>query len=55
MKRKYEAPKAELLAFEMKDVITTSGFIFDWELPSIDLGDGNGDWEWSEDGAILKI
>lgn len=49
MKKAYISPEAEVLSFEKEDVITSSG-PFDWELPPIDLGDGNGDWEWSEDG-----
>ena len=53
MKKNYMAPKAVLVAFAKKDVITSSGFIFDWELPEIDLG-GDG-WIWEEDGGILKL
>ena len=29
-------------------LITASGYLFDWNLPSIDLG-GEG-WQWSENG-----
>ncbi len=53
MKKNYEAPEAEVLTFAKEDVITSSGNIFDWELPSIDLGNGDGGWEWSFDD-ILK-
>ena len=52
MKKNYETPKAEILAFAKEDVITSSG-IFDWELPKIDLG-GDG-WIWNEDGGIFKV
>ena len=48
MKKTYLSPKAEIVAFEKQDVITSSGFLFDWNLPSIDLG-GEG-WQWSENG-----
>ena len=47
--KNYVAPEAEVLTFAKEDVITSSG-PFDWNTPSIDLGGGNGDWEWSEDG-----
>ena len=46
MKKTYTAPKAEVVTFAKEDVITTSGFIFNWETPSIDLGGGN--WSWDE-------
>ena len=49
MKKEYISPEAEVLTFAKEDVITSSG-PFDWDLPTIDLGGGNGDWEWSEDG-----
>ena len=52
MKKNYDAPKAEVVTFAKEDVITSSGFLFDWELPSIDLG-GDG-WTWSEDG-VFKV
>ena len=52
MKKNYTAPLAEIVTFAKEDVITSSGFLFDWELPSIDLG-GEG-WTWSEDG-IFKV
>ena len=51
MKKNYIAPKAEVLAFAKEDVITASGdTLFDWDMPSIDLG-GDG-WSWSEDGEF---
>ena len=54
MKKKYVAPEAEVVTFAKEDVITSSGFIFDWDLPTVDLG-GGGDWIWSEDGTTLKL
>ena len=49
MKKAYEAPVAEVVTFAKEDVITSSGNIFDWETPSVDLGGdftwGNGAWE----------
>ena len=55
MKKKlYVAPEAEVLTFAKEDVITSSG-PFDWDLPTVDLGGGNGDWEWSEDGDVLTL
>ena len=56
MKKIYLSPKAEVISFAKEDVITSSGFLFDWDLPSIDLGgNGDGDWSWSEDGDVLKL
>ena len=56
MKKTYLSPKAEVITFAKEDVITSSGFLFDWDLPSIDLGgNGDGDWSWSEDGDVLKL
>ena len=54
MKKNYEAPKAEVVSFAKEDVITASGgnSIFDWDMPTIDLG---GDWVWSEDSEALKM
>ena len=54
MKKNYDAPKAEVVAFAKEDVITASSgnTLFDWETPSIDLG-GDG-WTWNEDG-VFKI
>ena len=47
MKKPYEAPMAEVVAFAQEDVITSSGNIFDWETPPVDVGnDGNGDFNW---------
>ena len=55
MKKLYISPEAEILTFAKEDVITASGdSIFDWHLPSIDLG-ANGDINWSEDGEVLKM
>ena len=53
MKKEYLAPKAEVVTFAKDDVITSSGFLFDWDLPTIDLG-GSG-WNWSEDGEVLRM
>ena len=53
MKKNYEAPKAEVVSFAKKDVVTSSGFIFDWNLPEIDLG-GDG-WIWDENGGIFRL
>ena len=45
---------AEVLTFAKEDVITASGDqIFDWQLPTIDLGSGN--MNWSEDSDVLKM
>ena len=53
MKKNYIAPKAEVVTFAKEDVITASGnTIFDWDMPTIDLG---GDFTWSEDGEALKM
>ena len=54
MKKMYQAPKAEVLTFAKEDIITTSGNILgmDWNLPSIDLG--NPEWNWDE-GLIFKV
>ena len=53
MKKNYIAPKAEVVSFAKEDVITASGdTIFDWDMPTIDLG---GDWVWSEDSGALKM
>ena len=52
-KKNYLSPKAEVVTFAKEDVITSSGFLFDWGLPSIDLG-GN-DWNFSEDSEVLKM
>ena len=53
MKKNYIAPKAEVVSFAKEDVITASGnTIFDWDMPTIDLG---GDFVWSEDGEALKM
>ena len=53
MKKNYIAPKAEVVTFAKEDVITGSGFLFDWDLPEIDLG-GEG-WTWSENGGEFKL
>ena len=44
MKNNYTAPKAEVVTFAKEDVITSSGTIFDWNLPSVDLGDKDYTW-----------
>ena len=54
MKKTYIAPKAELVRFAKEDVITSSGYIFEWETPSVDVG-GGFDWDtgkspWKVDG-----
>lgn len=55
MKKVYVSPEAEILAFAKEDVITASG-PFDWNTPTTDaMGDGNGDWEWSEDGNSFNF
>ena len=51
-KKMYAAPEAEVLTFAKEDVITSSR---DWELPSIGLGGGDGDWNWSEDGDFFNF
>ena len=53
MKKIYDKPKAEILQFAEKDVITSSGNLFDWETPEIDLG-GEG-FYWSEDGSVFSV
>ena len=52
-KKEYTAPKAESIAFVKADVITASGYLFDWNLPSVDLG-GDG-FVWDENGQVLKM
>ena len=53
MKKNYIAPKAEVVIFAKEDVITASGdTVFDWDMPTIDLG---GDFTWSEDSEALKM
>ena len=52
MKKNYLSPKAEVISFAKEDVITSSGFLFDWDLPSIDLG---GNVNWSEDGNSFEF
>ena len=56
MKKNYISPEAEVLTFAKEDVITASGDqIFDWHLPTIDLGANGGDINWSEDSDVLKM
>ena len=45
MKKQYIAPTAEIVSFAKEDVITSSGYIFDWNTPSVDLGGGGFDWD----------
>ena len=52
MKKIYDEPQAEILHFAEKDVITSSGNLFDWETPEIDIG-GEG-FYWSEDGSVFS-
>ena len=52
MKNNYTAPKAEVVTFAKEDVITSSGTIFDWNLPSVDLGDK--DYTWGEENSIWQ-
>lgn len=51
MKKKYFSPEAELLSFGKEDVITSSG----WNTPTVDVGNGDGDWNWSVDGEVLRL
>jgi hypothetical protein len=48
MKRKYEYPEMEIIEFDTKDVITTSGVSDDDFLNGldhvIDINNGNGGW-----------
>ena len=53
MKKTYLAPEAEVLTFAKEDVITSSGTLFDWDLPVIDLD--NGSWNWNEDTNQMKM
>ena len=54
--KNYISPKAELLIFAKEDVITASGDqLFDWQLPTVDLGANGGDINWSEDDEVLKM
>ena len=55
MKKQYIAPKAELVRFAKEDVITSSGFIFDWNTPSIDLGSGGFDWDTSKSPWKIEL
>lgn len=50
MKKPYTTPVAEIVTFAKEDVITSSGNIFDWETPSVDLGGGN--WTWDEGTSV---
>ena len=45
MKKTYTAPVAEVVTFAKEDVITSSGTLNDWNLPTVDLG---GDYTWGE-------
>ena len=44
MKKTYEAPVAEVVTFAKEDVITSSGYIFNWDTPSM----GMGGFSWDE-------
>ena len=55
MKKQYSAPEAEIVTFAKEDVITSSGFIFDWNTPSIDLGNNNGGFDWDTSKSPWKI
>jgi len=55
MKKTYVTPLAERVIFAKEDVITSSGTLNDWNTPTVDVGDSNGDWNWSEDGTTLKL
>ena len=55
MKKQYIAPEAEIVTFAKEDVITSSGFIFDWNTPSIDLGNNNGGFDWDTSKSPWKI
>ena len=44
MKRKYEYPKMEIIEFDTKDVITTSGVSDDDFLNGLDINNGNSGW-----------
>ena len=52
MKKIYVAPEAEVVTFAKEDVITSSGFLFDWGLPPMDLG---GDCTWEENGEVYRM
>ena len=52
MKNNYTAPKAEVVTFAKEDVITSSGNLFDWNLPTTDLG--NNDYTWGEEKSIWQ-
>ena len=63
MKKNYLAPEAEVVTFAKEDVITSSGFLFDWDLPTMDLaiihhlvdelGDDNCTWE--ENSEVYRM
>ena len=53
MEKKYISPEAKVLYCEKEDVITSSGTLFDWELPTIDLSES--DLTFSEDGSVLRL
>lgn len=50
MKKTYTAPTAEIVTFAKEDVITSSGYIFDWDTPGVDLGD----YTWGEEKSPWK-
>ena len=52
MKKKYTSPDAELLAFSDKDVMTSSR---DWNTPTLDFGNSDGDWNWDTEGDTLTV
>ena len=54
MKKTYVTPLAERVIFAKEDVITSSGILNDWNTPTVDVGDSNGDWNWSE-SEVLTI
>ena len=54
MKKNYVAPEAEVVTFAKEDVITSSGFLFDWGRPPMDLG-GKGDYAWDENGEVYRM
>ena len=53
MEKKYISPEAKNLRFGEADIITSSGELFAWELPMIDLSES--DLTFSEDGSVLRL
>ena len=54
MKKNYLAPEAEVVTFAKEDVITSSGYIFNWDLPQVNVGTDNN-CTWDENGEVYSF